>query len=459
MEPARPDPQADAERETAPLRVGEILGSKYELTRKIGEGGMGEVYEARHVVLGRRFAVKLLHPELTRSHRMLHRFSREALEASRLESDHVVSVFDCGHTSVGTPYYVMELLHGEDLRHLLKRDGTLAVSRAVRIAVDLCRGLEAAHDRSLVHRDLKPENVFITQSDVGREVAKILDFGVVLVRGSAPTTQAGTLIGTLRYMSPEQVRGDSRVDARADIYALGVILYECLVGEAPYQGRSSEELLFQVMNHAPRPVRELRPEIPAGLEAVITRALDRDPQSRHSSALELSEALVPYGGADLGPLRTRYEIRAPAASDTDTRADSGVTVEEAGPARGIRDSKRSKRNAVRTASGLALAALVGSGFGFFVGARGTQSAREPRPAPSFSDHPLVSAVVPLPPSARTQEVVAAPASSEAMSAKEVSAADSSGSRPKAAAKAASRVAHPPAWFDSQNPYERTPRAP
>jgi serine/threonine-protein kinase len=455
MEPAVPDAglQGETEQEVIASRVGEVLGDKYELTRKIGEGGMGEVYEAKHLVLGRRCAIKLLHPELTRSHRMLHRFSREALEASRLDSDHVVSVFDCGHTSVGTPYYVMELLRGEDLRHVLKRDGTLAVSRAVRIGVDVCRGLHVAHDRSLVHRDLKPENVFVVVRDDGREVAKILDFGVVLVTGSAPTTQAGTLVGTIRYMSPEQVRGDAGVDARADIYALGVILYECLVGEVPYAGRNAEELLFHVMNDAPRPVRELRAEIPLGLERVIERALDRDPRRRHQSAVELAEALIPFGAKDLASLRARYEIRAPAlaASEADPRVTSEDTIDEDLAVSHAAPARRARLSARMMAFGVALAVLVGGAVGFYGGARRTERVSHAAP----SAEPDRSPVLPAPPPSPAQAVVVA-APSEAPAPETPNSA--TGSQARTGGKPPARSAHAPAWFDSQNPYEATPRA-
>ncbi|MET0795570.1 MAG: protein kinase [Polyangiaceae bacterium] len=295
-------------------RFGEILDGRYELGRKIGEGGMGEVYEARHRVLGRRFAVKLMHPELVRSNRMLRRFSRESLSASRIESEHVVAVLDCGHLSDGAPYFAMEYLFGQNLRCALREGGQLHAPRAVRLALQVCRGLHAAHELGLVHRDLKPENIFIVRKDDGRECAKILDFGVVQTNGGNSTARAGALIGTLRYMAPEQARGDERVDQRADLYALGTILYECLAGVVAHPGKNTEEVLFNVMSRDAVPLRELRPELHEGLASAVHRCLEREPDKRFQSAAALIDALESYA---------TDRARAPALGK---RRDSGVTA-------------------------------------------------------------------------------------------------------------------------------------
>jgi len=268
---------------------------------------MGEVYEARHRVLGRRFAVKLLHPELVRSGRMLRRFSRESLSASRIESDHVVAVVDCGHLPDGAPYFVMDYLRGQDLRKVLLDVDQLPVPRAVRLIIQVCRGLGAAHELGLVHRDLKPENIFLERKDDGRECAKILDFGVVQTNGGNSTAQAGALIGTLKYMAPEQARGDARLDQRADLYALGAILYECLAGVVPHPGQNTEEVLFHIMSQEPIPLLELRPRLDPGLVGVIARCLERQLDKRFQSAAELAAALLPYAGD--GPTQLTEVIR------------------------------------------------------------------------------------------------------------------------------------------------------
>jgi serine/threonine-protein kinase len=290
-------------------RVGELLGGKYELLRKVGEGGMGEVYEARHTQLGRRFAVKLLHPELLSSKRMLRRFSREVLAVSQLENDHVVPALDCGYTADGGPYYVMEFLRGRDLRQLLREEAPLATQRAVRLVIDVCRGLSAAHRAGLVHRDLKPENVFVVRCDDGGEAGKVLDFGLVQLAGGSSTTHAGALVGTIRYMAPEQARGDQPVDQRADVYAVGAILYECLAGRPPHPGSSAEEVLFNRMNQPARSLGEQREGLPEGLEGVVQHALSSTPDERYQSALELATALVPFAGTPVAGLDTSYPLR------------------------------------------------------------------------------------------------------------------------------------------------------
>lgn len=301
--------------EDCPSRVGEVLEGKYELVRKIGEGGMGEVYEARHRVLGRRFAVKLMHPELVRSNRMLRRFSRESLCASQIEHDHVAAVVDCGHLPDGAPYFVMEFLRGQDLRRVLRETGQLGVRRAVRLIIQACRGLQAAHELGLVHRDLKPENLFIERRE-GRERTKILDFGVVQTSGGNSTAHTGSLIGTLRYMAPEQARGDARLDARADLYALGAILYECLTGVVAHPGRNTEEVLFHVMTADPTPLRELRSRLDPGLEAAVLRCLRRNLEERFQSADELADALTPYAGETTADISTASCL--PARNDKST---------------------------------------------------------------------------------------------------------------------------------------------
>lgn len=283
-------PQTDR-LEANPSRVGQLLDGKYELVRKIGEGGMGEVYEARHSVLGRRFAVKLLHPEFIRSNRMLRRFSRESLSTSRLEHAHVVSVLDCGDADDGTPYFVMEFLRGHDLRRALRESGPLSAPRAVRLMTQACRGIQAAHELGLVHRDLKPENLFVELRDGAPECVKVLDFGVVQTGGGNSTSHTGSMVGTFRYMAPEQARGDARLDPRADVYALGAILYECLTGVVPHQGRNTEEVLFRIMTEDPAPLRDLNPDLDIHLEATVLRSLRRDPEERFQTADDLAAAL------------------------------------------------------------------------------------------------------------------------------------------------------------------------
>jgi serine/threonine-protein kinase len=306
-------------------RRGERLGGKYELSHKIGEGSMGEVYEALHLALERRFAVKLLRGEHLTSERMVLRFMLEMRAAGSLESSHIVPAIDCGHARDGAPYYVMELLRGEDLGRILKHEQRLGVARAVRLAIDVCRGLEAAHARGLVHRDLKPQNVFVVHSERGDELAKILDFGLVRLDRTNLSAPAASLLGTVRYMAPEQVKNPALVDARADVYALGAVLYECLAGVPAHPGDTTEQILKRRLNHDPRSLGELRESLPRGLDGVVRRALARNPNARFASAGEFAAALEHYlpAAAELEPHWTRGPSTAPVAiANHDDRANA-----------------------------------------------------------------------------------------------------------------------------------------
>jgi serine/threonine protein kinase len=275
-------------------RIGQLVDGKYHVLRRLACGGMGSVYEARHAVIGRHFAIKFLHEHYARRSCMVQRFLREAQAAGSIASEHIIGVLDYG-TFEGTPYLVMELVQGQDLRELLTETPRLAVERAVRIIIDACRGLELAHERGLVHRDLKPANICITRRSDGREVAKVIDFGVAKLRDGADLSEEGTLIGTLGYMAPEQLTDQKELDARADIYALGVILYQALAGRPPHLCNRSE-LLYRIISVDPRPLGELCPELPAGLSDVVHRALLRNKERRYANVREFARALEAYSG-------------------------------------------------------------------------------------------------------------------------------------------------------------------
>jgi serine/threonine-protein kinase len=289
-------------------RVGRTAGGKYKLVRLLGSGGMGEVYEAQHSVIGRRFAIKFLHPHLATNSEVVARFQREAQAAGSLENENIAAVVDAGTADDGAPFLVMEYLDGEDLAHLLVRGGPLPVPRAAYIIIQACRGLAAAHGRGIVHRDLKPENLFICKRNDASDLIKVLDFGIAkLHAGSAGTglTQTGTTMGTPFYMSLEQARGAKEVDQRTDIYALGVILYEILSGAKPHPGDSYNEILYHVLTQEPAPLDSIRSELPAGLSAVVHKAMAREAGDRFDSAADLAAALVPFAGRAVTPLRSQ----------------------------------------------------------------------------------------------------------------------------------------------------------
>jgi endoglucanase len=278
-------------------RVGSVVGGKYRLVRRLASGGMGVVFEAQHTLVGRRFAVKLLRRELAQRRDILARFQREAAAAGALESENVAAVLDLGIADDGTPYMVMEYLAGESLAALLAREGRLPVGRAADLVAQACRGIGAAHAARIIHRDLKPQNLFVSRREDGTDLLKVLDFGVAKLRDADDAiaeTRTGTVIGTAAYMAPEQARGDQSIDHRADVYAIGTILYELLSGRRPHPGESQNAVLHHIATQPAVPLVSVAPEVPAGLVDVVERTLALAPDDRPSSAAALADQLAPF---------------------------------------------------------------------------------------------------------------------------------------------------------------------
>jgi serine/threonine protein kinase len=276
------------------IRPGALIDGTYRLGELLGAGGMGQVYEAEHAALGRKVALKVLRPGMD-DVEGTSRFRREMRAVAALTSEHVVSVFDCGALEDGTPYFVMERLEGQDLRQVLRSFGPLPVRRAVHALQHALRGIAVAHRAGIVHRDLKPENLFLVARARGGELCKVLDFGAARMDSSLATRQ-GAVIGTIRYMAPEQLADASRVGPASDIYALGAILYECLTGRPPHVADAMPELMFKIMNERPPPVTTLKSNIPPALAAIIERALSHAPEQRFPSAEAFDEALDTFTG-------------------------------------------------------------------------------------------------------------------------------------------------------------------
>jgi tRNA A-37 threonylcarbamoyl transferase component Bud32 len=279
------------------LNPGTTLG-RYRIVRLLGRGGMGAVYEGVHLDLKKRVAIKALNAGLAAQPRARARFLREGEAASRIQHRHVVDVTDVG-TADGVTYLVMELLEGEDLGARLERAGVLSVSETLDVLLPLLAAIAVAHDEGVIHRDLKPENIFLSQTRHSGVEPKVLDFGISKISSrtggnTLALTGTGASMGTPYYMAPEQIRSAGTVDARSDQYALGAILYQCLTGRRAHEGATIYEVIRSVGDGSFPPPRALRPDLPAGLEQVILRAMRLDPAQRFPSLRAMGQALLPF---------------------------------------------------------------------------------------------------------------------------------------------------------------------
>jgi tRNA A-37 threonylcarbamoyl transferase component Bud32 len=285
--------------------IGTTFDHRYKIQKLLGEGGMGFVYLARHKVIDKKVAVKVLRVEMAKDREILDRFLQEAKAASSIGNPHIIDISDFGDLPDGSTYFVMEYLEGKSLGDLVDSTNQLSVERICHIARQMADGLAAAHERGIIHRDLKPDNIFLIQRGADPDFIKILDFGIAKVTGSATDTKltkAGAVFGTPHYMSPEQAAG-APIDHRADIYALGVMLYELTSGQLPFNADNFMGILTQHMYKAPVPIRALvpSPACPPSLEAVILKCLSKKQEARYQSMEELGADLqrIESGGVPL----------------------------------------------------------------------------------------------------------------------------------------------------------------
>jgi eukaryotic-like serine/threonine-protein kinase len=337
--------------------VGSVLEQRYEIVRKIGQGGMGAVYEATHKLIGKRVAVKVLLDKYAQKDQIVARLEQEARLASSIGHANIIDITDFGQTADGRTFVVMEFLEGESLGALIARGGRLDPTRAVGIARQVASALGAAHQKGILHRDIKPENVFLLRRGED-DFVKVVDFGISKSLrpesgdDSPRLTQTGMVLGTPLYMSPEQARGDDELDHRIDIYALGVILYEMVTAEVPFRGTNYLNILSQVLADEPPPPAQLNPEVSADLEAVILKALEKDRAERYQTMEELA--------ADL------------AALQSDSMRTTGARLTA-----GRRRRKAARRSAMRGVVWLAGLAVITAAVVITI--RGTMSSDEARP--------------------------------------------------------------------------------
>lgn len=390
------------------VAAGDVVASKYRVERVLGQGAMGIVVAARHEELGQKVAIKLLHPNVSASDEGRERFLREARAAAKLESDHVARVFDVGTFGNKNAYMVMEHLEGSDLEKYLDAHGALPIDEAVDYVLEALEALAHAHAHNMVHRDVKPSNLFLVQRIDGTRRVKILDFGIsktesglgVSSPGSSTLTSPHAVLGSPAYMAPEQIRSSKHVDQRADIWSVGVMLYELVTGKSPFLGATIGDTLARVLVGQSEPLAVIRPDAPKELADIISRCLESDEKKRYQTVGELANALAP-----LSSLRTK---------DLPQRISRVLGAQALPPPRAIVPSDPNVRVNV-AADTLAVAQSVSSkgtqNTATSNGSR-TESTRSPRQLFTLAVIAVVTAVIVLVVMRRPGSDVRAPASND-----------------------------------------------
>jgi eukaryotic-like serine/threonine-protein kinase len=349
---------------------GQVIGGRFRIERELGVGGMGAVYAARDQVTGARVALKLMREELTGDERAIERFRREGAALAAIDHPAVVGVREVGELDDGTLFLAMELLEGETLAARLERSGRIGPEELLPIVIGLCEGLSAAHAGGVIHRDLKPSNVHLPEPGSSVAAVKLVDFGVARVRGFSKVTSSGLAVGTVRYMAPEQLAGGA-VDERADIYALGLIIYEALAGEHPFERTAKDDAVGAVLVGRVTPLSSLRPDLPPAITSVVHRAMSRVAVDRFASATELARAFQnavaapnehPFPDQTRAPRSLAYAptalapVALPATSDHAVRAPDQSAVRTKAPA------KQKKKRPYRALVFIALPLVLGACF-------------------------------------------------------------------------------------------------
>jgi predicted Ser/Thr protein kinase len=380
-------PEAPTSRSSSglPVSPGDVIAGKLVVERVLGTGGCGVVVAARHRDLGERVAVKLLQRSAMRSPDTVERFAREARAAARLRTEHVARVNDFGTTDAGIPYMVMECLEGEDLGATLQREKRVSIEQAVDYVLMACDAVAEAHTLGIIHRDLKPANLFLTKRADGRAIVKVLDFGIsklLTAEGMEPSpsmTRTQAVMGSPLYMSPEQMEASRDVDARADVWALGTILYQLIAGAPPFEAPTVPLLYVKVLSgERPAPLESVRPEVPLSIARAVDRCLAREPGDRFPSVAHLAAALAPFASVDIALLAERIARSAGVDDGSPTSGVRRVTTIPPAGSPSSRPTAMAPGRRVGLLIGLGIAAVIGCGVGAM--ATGT-SWREPPPVP------------------------------------------------------------------------------
>lgn len=287
--------------------VGQVVADRYHIIKKLGEGGMGQVYLGEHVKMGRRSAIKVMNPAMVHDPDAVARFNREAANASRITHPNVCAIYDFGETPEGLIYLAMEYIEGEPLTDLLQREGALPPARAAHIFAQTGDALQAAHDLGIVHRDLKPDNIMVSRGRDGSDVVKVVDFGIAKAVGGdeagQKVTKTGLVVGTPEFMSPEQLAGD-KVDGRSDLYALALVFFQTLTGKLPFEAETVQETMIKRLTDEPMKLATARPDLtfPSGLQPVMDSALTRSPADRYQTVTKFADDVKSVTGS----VRTRH---------------------------------------------------------------------------------------------------------------------------------------------------------
>jgi serine/threonine-protein kinase len=403
------------------VREGDVLAGKYRVERILGSGGMGVVVAAHHLQLDEKVALKFLLPDALKVPEYVGRFEREAKAAVKIKSEHVARVVDVGRLETGSPYMVMEYLEGGDLAGVLEKQGRLPIEQAVDFVLQACEAIAEAHSIGIVHRDLKPSNLFCTRRPDGQLSIKVLDFGISKVVGAPGSTsemsmtRTTSVMGSPVYMSPEQMQTAKGVDHRTDVWSLGVILYELLTGEVPFDSASVTDLAIRVATEPPPPVSRHRADIPAGLEKAILRCLEKTRVSRFQNVAELAAAIAPFGSRHAhGSLEriqgTLQPVLAPTELAERTTPSPSASTQGSWQTSGAGPKLARRRGKTALAIvGVAVAALLVAGGVIVLGRRSTQAVTTGAPG-AGSALAAAQAQPPVPPS--TQPSAQVPATVE-----------------------------------------------